>query len=173
MAPRLQRLAQFSRPRSFIADSQFLRHLHRHHPLRLQPPPAQVLQRGGVGHPGNPGAQRGFKTKALQLAEHGQEGFLQQVGHLIAVAHHAPDHMRAGALVGLDQLRKRRLRAVDDGPHQGLVRIQRCGGCRHRRCFVATTAPQCRQCFAEQAHLRGAPCARGMGRLSPCVRQDG
>ncbi len=92
---------------------------------------------------------------------------------LVAVADHPPDHMRAGTLMGLHQLRKRRLRAVDDGPHQGLVRIQRCSGCRRRRCIVAATAPQCRQRFAEQAHARGASCARGMSWLSPCVRQDG
>ncbi|KAG1273664.1 hypothetical protein G6F65_010914 [Rhizopus arrhizus] len=51
LATGLHRFAEFSRPGAFIADAQFLGHLHRHHPLRLQPPPTQVLQRGGVGHP--------------------------------------------------------------------------------------------------------------------------
>ncbi len=51
MATSLQRLAQFSRPRPFIANTQFLGYFHRHHPLRLQPSPAQVLQRRGVSHP--------------------------------------------------------------------------------------------------------------------------
>lgn len=109
----------------------------------------------------------------MQLAEYRQERFLQQVGHLVAVADHAADHMRAGALVCFHQLREGRLRAVDDGAHQRLVRIQRLGRGGRRRGILSMPPPQCSQRFPQQAHAWGSSCARSMRRLSPCALRGG